>query len=127
MYLDVAGDMIKIYPVRKLMLVWVACCVATLSARFHVHRQTLHNRHVSIKYCMGLLDAIASPAVLHAFSRLTDKQLLDLGCVQQHMLRSIVGWRHSADEEWSDTMRRMNAHVAAMISSMPFGSALLST
>ena len=30
---------------------------------------------------------------------------------QRRMLRSICGWRRVANEEWSDTMRRMNERV----------------
>ena len=64
---------------------------------------------------MRLFDAVVSLAVLYGLSNaaLTGKQLLDLeDRVQRRMLRSVVGWRRSADEEWSDTMRRMNARVA---------------
>ena len=80
--------------------------------RFCVHRQTLQNKHVSIRNRMGLFGIVVSPAVLYRFSSmaLTGKQLLDLDRVQRRMLRSIVGWRRSADEEWSDTMRRIAMH-----------------
>ena len=68
----------------------------------------------SIKNRMRLFDAVVSPAVPHGLSNvaLSGKQLLDLDRVQGCMLRSILGQRRSADDEWFDTMRRMSARVA---------------
>ena len=80
---------------------------------FHLHRQRLLNKHVSLKNRLKLFQAVVTPAVLYGLSTLPlfDKQFADLDVVQRGMLRSIVGWRRVDSEEWVVTMRRMNSRV----------------
>ena len=63
---------------------------------------------------MKFFDAVVSRVVPYGLSSVavTGTQFFDLDRVQRRMLRSIVGWRRPADDEGSDTMRRMTARVA---------------
>lgn len=80
---------------------------------FHKHRQTLLNHDISLALRLKLFDAVVTPSALFCLHvlPLTKCQRSSIGACQRRMLRSICGWRRVANEEWSDTMRRMNERV----------------
>ena len=47
------------------------------------------------------------------------KDLAAVNIVQRKVLRLIVGWRRISGEDWAETMRRMNARVAAALVQFP--------
>ena len=89
--------------------------------KFHQNRTWLMNSQVSIRLRLRLFDACVSPAVLFATSvpPLGRKDLEAAIIVQRKMLRLIVGWQRISKENWADTMRRMNARVAATLVQFP--------
>lgn len=136
MYLDVHGDMISVlhgkdqHPylgrllcghLRERAAVEYSHRIRVAWHKFHLHRQSLLNKHVSLKNRLKLFQAVVTPAVLYGLSTLplTDKQFADLDVVQRRMLRSIVGWRRVDGEEWVVTMRRMNSRVSYALCQHP--------
>ena len=90
-------------------------------AKFHKHRTTLTDRHVSVKSRLKLYEATVTPTVLYGLAAcpLTERQRERLDVIQRRMLRSIVGWARSAAEDWSDTMRRMRDKVDRALRQFP--------
>ena len=78
-------------------------------AKFNHFRHVLTNKHISIKLRLRLFDSIISPAILFGLLTmpLTQSALTRLDVVQKQMLRSMVGWVRTPDEDWRDTMARM--------------------
>ena len=81
--------------------------------KFHKHRLILTNRHVALQLRLKLFDIVVSPTLLFGLSTLpmTKSHLETLDRLQRKMLRNIVGWARFPLEEWSTTMRRMNARL----------------
>ena len=65
-----------------------------LGQKFHKHRETLINKHVSLKLRLKYFNAMISPTILFGLSLLplTKLHFHKLNVVQRRMLRSIVGW-----------------------------------
>ena len=78
--------------------------------KFNQHRETLLNRHVSLKLRLKFFDSIISPAILFGLTTvpLSAAQLSKLDIVRRRMLRSIVGWVPVVNGDWHDAMSRMN-------------------
>ena len=78
--------------------------------KFNQHRETLLNRHVSLKLRLKFFDSIISPAILFGLTTapLSTAQLSKLDIVRRRMLRSIVGWVPVVNGDWHDAMSRMN-------------------
>ena len=108
MFLDVGGDMIEVvhgqehkYLGKKLpgdlsrtrANVDVKHRTHIAWRKFNQHRETLLNRHVSLKLRLKFFDSIISPAILFglATAPLSAAQLFQLDIVRRRMLRSIVG------------------------------------
>jgi hypothetical protein len=64
---------------------------------------------------------VVTPTVLFGTSTLpiSKTQLSQLDGVQRKMLRSIAGWARHSDEEWADTMRRVNWKVEKALTDFP--------
>jgi len=77
--------------------------------KFHKHRETLINKHVSLKLRLKYLNAMISPTILFGLSSL-------LNVVQRRMLWSIVGWVVVSEDDWGDTMKRMNDRLQSATS-----------
>ena len=85
-----------------------------LSKRGHIgFQRLLTNKHISIKLRLRLFDSIISPTILIGLLTmpLTQSELTRLDVVQKKMLRSMVGWVRTPDEDWCDTMARMRDKV----------------
>ena len=80
---------------------------------FHKHRKTLLNHDISLALRLKLFDAVVTPSALFCIHvlPLTKSQRSSIGACQRRMIRSICGWRRIADEDWSETMRRMKHRV----------------
>jgi len=78
-------------------------------AKFNHFRHVFTNKHISIKLRLRLFDSIISPAILFGLLTmpLTQSTLTRLDVVQKQMLRSMVGWVRTPDEDWRDSMARM--------------------
>ena len=78
--------------------------------KFNQHRETLLNRHVSLKLRLKFFDSIISPAILFGLTTvpLSAAQLSKLDIVRRRMLRSIVGWDPVVNGDWHDAMSIMN-------------------
>ena len=74
--------------------------------KFNQHRETLLNRHVSLKLRLKFFDSIISPAILFGLTTvpLSAAQLSKLDIVRRRMLRSIVGWVPVVNGDWHDAM-----------------------
>ena len=125
MFLDVGGDMIEVvrsqethkYLGKKLPGDLSARAMVDVKHRIHIawmkfnqHRETLLNRHVSLKLRLKFFDSIISPAILFGLTTvpLSAAQLSNLDIVRRRMLRSIVGWVPVVNGDWHDAMSRMN-------------------
>ena len=77
--------------------------------KFNEHRDTLLNRHVSLRLRWKRFDSvITSTMVRSLFPRpLTSNQLQQLEVVKNRMLRSIVGWAPLVDNDWHVLMQKM--------------------
>ena len=78
--------------------------------KFNEHRDTLLNRHVSLKLRLKLFDSVITPTIVFGLMTcpLTSNQLQKLEVVRNRMLRSIVGWAPLADNDWHALMQKMN-------------------
>ena len=78
-------------------------------AKFNHFGHVLANKHIFLKLRLRLFDSIISPTVLFGLLTmpLTQSELTRLDVVQTQMLRSMVGWVRTPDEDWRDTMARM--------------------
>ena len=95
--------------------------------KFHQHKLTLLNKHVSLRLRLKLFHATVFPTAMFGLSSLalTQKHLHKLDVVQRRMLRSIVGWVRIPDEPWEITMRRMNQrmeHAASLHPLQPWSN-----
>ena len=125
MFLDVGGDMIEVVHGQETHKYLGKKFPGNLSARatvdmkhriyiawmkFHQHKETLLNRHVSLKLRLKFFDSIISPAILFGLTTvpLSAAQLSKLDIVRRRMLRSIVGWDPVVNGDWHDAMSRMN-------------------
>ena len=125
MFLDVGGDMIEVVHGQETHKYLGKKLPGDLSARatvdvkhriyiawmkFHQHKETLLNRHVSLKLRLKFFDSIISPAILFGLTTvpLSAAQLSKLDIVRRRMLRSIVGWDPVVNGDWHDAMSRMN-------------------
>ena len=50
---------------------------------------------------------------------LTNAQCKHMDAIQRRMLRSVVGWIRLPDDEWADTMRRVNRRVERALKNFP--------
>ena len=77
--------------------------------KFSHHRETLVNRHVTLKLRLEFFDPIISPAILFGLTTipLSAAQLSKLDIVGRRLLRSIVGWVPVVNDEWHDAMSKM--------------------
>lgn len=80
---------------------------------FHKHRKNLLNHNLSLTQRLKLFNVCCTSSALFGVGVLpmTTKQRGTLMIIQRKMLRSIVGWRRIADEDWEVTMRRMKRRV----------------
>ena len=78
--------------------------------KFNEHRDTLLNRHVSLRLRLKPCDSVITPTIVfgHMTCPLTSYQLQKLGVVRNRMLRSIVGWAPLVDNDWHALMQKMN-------------------
>jgi hypothetical protein len=79
-------------------------------AKFLTYKRIILNKQVSLKLKLKRFDSVVSPTAMFglAILPLTKVQIDKLDVVQRRMLRSIVGWVRTHNEQWQDTMRRMN-------------------
>ena len=77
--------------------------------KFNEHRDTLLNRHVSLRLRLKLFDSVIAPTIVFGFMTcpLTSNQLQKLEAVRNRMLRSIVGWAPLVDNDWHALMHKM--------------------
>ena len=125
MFLDVGGDMIEVVHGQETHKYLGKKLPGDLSTRanvdvkhrthiawmkFNQHRETLLNRHVSLKLRLKFFDTSISPAILFglATAPLSATQLFQLDIVRRRMLRSIVGWVPVVNGDWHDAMSKMN-------------------
>ena len=129
-FAEVKGDMVEIlhgtdqhkYLGKKMSgdlktraAIDVAHCIQVAWMKFHEHRGTLLNRHVSLKMRLKFFDAVITPTVLYGLTTcpLTTAQLSHLDVVWRRMLRSIVGRVPVLDGDWHLAMTQMNQKLAA--------------
>ena len=82
-------------------------------------QNTLTNRHVNIKLRLKLFDATVTPAALYGLTScpLTNTQLARLDTTMRKMLRRLVGWVHSNDDEtWEQRGHRMKTRLDTALS-----------
>ena len=89
-----------------------------LGQKFHKHRETLINKHVSWKLRLKYFNAMISPTILFGLSSLplTKFHFQKLNVVHRKMLRSSVGWVVVKEDDWRDTMKRMNDRLQSAMS-----------
>ena len=89
--------------------------------KFHKHRGALLNKHVAIKSRLRLFESAVTPTVLYGLCTLpmTQHQREQLDIVQRRMLRAIVGWARLPDEDWAETMRRVNHRMSSAMALFP--------
>ena len=117
MLLDVGGGMMEVpkYLGKKLSGDLRQRAMVDLQHRsqipwmkFDEHKDTLLNRHVSLRLRLTLFDSVITPAIL--FGLLTcpsiSSQLQNLEVVRNRMLRSIVGWVPLVDNDWRALMQK---------------------
>ena len=88
--------------------------IACAWTKFRSLEQTLTNRNVSIGLRLKLFDATVTPALLYSLETcpLTNRLLEKVDVVQRRMLRKIVGWVMSGEEEdWTERGRRMKERM----------------
>ena len=124
MFLDVGGDMIEMvhgqdahkYLGKKFPGDLGTRATVDVKHRSHIarmkfnqHRETLLNRHVSLKLRLKFFDSSISPAILFGLTTipLSAAQLSKLDIVRRRMLRSIVGWVPVVNGDWHDAMSKM--------------------
>ena len=78
--------------------------------KFNTHKDTLLNRHVSLRLRLKFFDSGITPTILFGLLTcpLTSNQLQKLEVVKNRMLRSIVGWAPLVDNDWHELMQKMN-------------------
>ena len=78
--------------------------------KFNEHKDTLLNRHVSLRLRLKLFDSVITPTIVFGFMTcpLTSNQLQKLEVVRNRMFRSIVGWAPLVDNDWHALMKKMN-------------------
>ena len=83
------------------------------SAKFNHCRDTVTNKHISVKLHLRLFGAVATLTILFGSVTmpLTAFDLYQLDATQRRMLLSFVSWVRVQDEPWRDTMIRMNERV----------------
>ena len=76
--------------------------------KFDEHKDTLLNRHVSVRLRLTLFDSVITPTILFGLltSPSTSSQLQTLEVVRNRMLRSIVGWVPLVDHDWRALMQK---------------------
>ena len=78
--------------------------------KFNEHRDTLLNRHVSLRLRLKVFDSVITPTIV--FGRmtcpLTSNQFQKLEVVRNRMLRSIVGSAPVVDNDWHALVQKMN-------------------
>ena len=81
--------------------------------KFNEHRDTLLNRHVSLRLRLKLFDSVITPTIVLGLLTcpLTSNQLQKLEVVRNRMLRSIVGWAPLVDNDWHALMQKMNKNL----------------
>ena len=82
----------------------------TVWAKFLTYKRIILNKQVSLKLKLKRFDSVVSPTAMFglAILPLTKVQIDKLDVMQRRMLRSIVGWVRTHNEQWQDTMRKMN-------------------
>ena len=125
MFLDIGGDMIEVLhggqnhkylgkklsgDLRKRAMVDIQHRSQIAWMKFNEHRNTLLNRHVSLRLRLKLFDSVITPTILFGLLTcpLTSNQLQKLELVRNRMLRSIVGWVPLVDNDWHALMQTMN-------------------
>ena len=81
--------------------------------KLNQHRETLLNRHVSLKLRLKFFDSIISLASLFGLATvpLLATRLSKLDFVRRRMLRSIVGWVPVVNGDWHDAMSKMHQRL----------------
>ena len=81
---------------------------------FGKHIKVLLDHNISLQLRLKYFDACVGPAILFGTAALpmTRTQLQDLDRLQRKMLRRIVDWRRIEEEDWRDTMLRMNQRLS---------------
>ena len=125
MFLDIGSDMIEVlhegqnhkYLGKKLSGDLRKRATVDLQHRSHIvwmkfneHKDTLLNRHVSLRLRLKFFDSVITPTILFGLLTcpLTSNQLQQLEVVKNRMLRSIVGWAPLVDNDWHELMQKMN-------------------
>ena len=87
--------------------------IAASWAKWAQHRQTLVNQNISLKLRLRLFASVISPTATYGLhcATLSRAQGQKLDTTMRKMLRTVVGWRRSSDEEWAQTMRRMRVRL----------------
>ena len=77
--------------------------------KFNEHRDTLLNRHVSLRLRWKRFDSVITSTMVRSLfpCPLTSNQLQQLEVVKNRMLRSIVGWAPLVDNDWHVLMQKM--------------------
>ena len=79
--------------------------------KFNEHRDTLLNRHVSLRLRLKVFDSVITPTIV--FGRmtcpLTSNQFQKLEVVRNRMLRSIVGSAPVVDNDWHALVQKLES------------------
>ena len=80
---------------------------------FKKHEKVLMNKHVSLKDKVKFSDMCITPCILFALIAfpMTLNRIEQFNLLQRKMLRRIRGWRRIQNEDWRDTMIRMNTRM----------------
>ena len=83
------------------------------SMKFNEHRDTLLNRHVSLKLRFNFFDFVITPTMLFGPSTcpLTSNQFQQLDVVRNRILDSIVGWAPLVDNDSHVLMQKVNREL----------------
>ena len=85
---------------HRSQIAWMTC---------NEYRDTLLNRHVSLRLRLKLFDFAITPTISFGLLTcpLTSNQLQKLEVVRNRMLRSIVGWAPLVDNDWHASNRKL--------------------
>ena len=117
MFLSIGGDRIEVLhgeqihkylgkklpgDLRKRAMVDIQHRSQIAWMKFNEHKDTLLNRHVSLRLRLKLFDSVMTPTIVFGLTTcpLTSNQLQKLEVVRNRMLRSIVGWAPLVDNDW---------------------------
>ena len=141
MFLDIGGDITEFYmgqnqkylgkqlsgDLQKRAMVDLQHRSHIAWMRFDEQRDTLLNRHASLRLRLKLFDSVITPTILFGLLTcpLASNQLQKLEVVGNGMLGSIVGWAPLADNDWHALMQKMHRKLENALNVRPWTAGLL--